>query len=382
MLPMNTFARGAVAAFLWCIAAAAAAAPLQIRSLTMKPPTSAKALPAYAAGWADGSIKMPFVVSDAPAVAARINGSLFIGLMGMAAPARPGESFSPLPDQLPEGTTSQEFQLTRNDDRVLTITFSIEGCGAYCENYDSDFNFDARNGRALALEDLFTPPALDTVARRIGKEREHRYAEQLKNLKKELAMQRKAQAKADEIDDLRQRIELNQECFERERSSPRKAEYLRYVGFSLEGDGMAFRTGRCSNHASRALDDVAEIIVTLTPAELRPLLTPYGRALVLNQGDAPPPASPFGQVLHGKIGAAAVTLQLDRVNSDGSLSGHYFYERYGRMIPLSGKRSGNTLALTEDADGNKAELNLTVRGNAITGQWQGNGKTLPVTLDW
>ena len=380
---MNTFARGgALAVSLWCIAAAVAAAPLQIRSLTMKPPAAAKDLPAYAEGWAEGSIKMPFVVADSPAVAARINGALFLGLMGMAAPAKPGESFSPLAEQLPDGTASQEFQLTRNDDRVLTITFSSEGCGAYCENHDTDYNFDARNGRALALEDLFAPPALSTVAQRIGKERERRYADQLKALKKELATQQKAHAKADEIEDTHQRIELNQECFERERGSPGTAEYLRYVGFSLEGGSVAFRTGRCSNHASRALDDVAEIVVTLTPAELRPLLTPYGRALVLNQGDVPPPASPFGQILHGKIGGAPVTLLLDRENSDGSVTAHYFYDRYGRMIPLSGKRNGNTLALTEDVDGNKAELSLTVRGNAVTGQWQGNGKSLPVALDW
>lgn len=379
---MKTFARGTLAVSWWCFATAVAAAPLQIRSLTMKPPAAAKDLPAYAAGWVDGSIKMPFVVSDSPAVAARINGALFLGQMGMAAPAKPGESFSPLADQLPDGTSSQDFQLARNDDRVLTITFSTEDCGAYCEDHDNDVNFDARNGRALALEDLFTPPALDTVAKRIGKERERRYADQLKDLKKDLAAQKKAHAKADEIEDLQQRIDLNQGCLEGEKEAAHGADTLRYAGFSLEGDGVTFRTGRCSNHASRALDDVGQIIVTMKPSELQPLLTAYGRTLVLKQGDAPPPASPFGQILRGKVGGAAVTLQLDRVNNDGSLTGHYFYDRYGRMIALSGRRSGNTLALTEDADGNKAELSLTVRGNAVTGQWQGNGKTLPVTLDW
>lgn len=379
---MNTFARGALAVSLWCIAAAVAAAPLQIRSLTMKPPATVKELPAYAGGWADGSIKMPFVVSEPPTVAARINTSLFLGLLGMAAPAKPGESFAPLAEQLPEGTSSQEFQLVRNDARVLAITFSTEGCGAYCENYDTTFNFDARNGRALALDDLFTQPAFATVAQRIGKERERLYADQLKTLKKELAAQKRAHAKADDIEDTQQRIELNQGCLEQERGKPHLTDSLRYVGFSLEGDGVAFSTGRCSNHASRALDDVAEITVTLTPAELRPLLTPYGRALVLNQGDVPPPASPFGQVLHGKIGGAAITMMLARLEADGSLSGRYYYDKYGRMIPLSGKRNGNTLALTEDVDGNKAELSLTVRGNAVTGQWQGNGKTVPVALDW
>lgn len=377
---IRMLATGGLCAF---VAQGAAAAPLQVRSLTMTPPATAKDLPAYASGWSEGTIKMPFVISNPPAAGARITASLFVGVMGIAPPAKPGESFSPLPDQLPEGTAAQEFQLTRNDDRVLTIVFSTEGCGAYCESYDQAFNFDARNGRLLAQEDLFVPTSLTAIAHRIGKERERQYTFQLKDLKKQLAAQQKAQAKQDILDDLRQRIEFNQECLEREKGKPRSTESLRYVGFSLEGAGVAFSTSRCSAHVNRALDDVGEIIVTFTPGELRPWLTPYGRTLVLNQGDTPPPASPFGQILHGQIGGAAVTVMLDRVNEDGSLSGRYFYDKYGRLISLSGKRSGNALELTEGStDEDKAQLTLTVRGNAVTGQWQGKGKSVPVALDW
>jgi hypothetical protein len=361
----------------------APAAPLQVRSLTMKPPAAAKDLPAYASGWFENTVKMPFVVSDPPAVGARITASLFVGVMGMAPPAKPGESFSPLPDQLPEGTASQEFQLTRNDERVLTIMFSIEGCGAYCENHDQTYNFDARNGRRLAREDLFTPASQPVIAARIGKARERQYADQLKTLKKELATQQKAQAKPDIIEDLKQRIELNQRCLESEKGQPDAADSLAYADFSLEGEGVTFTTGRCSSHAERALDDVGDIVVRFTPADLRPWLTPYGRALLLKQGDTAAPASPFGQILHGQIGGAAVTVMLDRVNNDGSVTGRYFYDKYGRLIALSGKRSGNTLELTEGStEDDKAQLTLTVRGNALTGQWQGKGKTVPMALDW
>jgi hypothetical protein len=356
------------------------AAPLQIRSMTMKPPAAAKDLPAYASGWADGTVKMPFVVSDPPAVGARITASLFVGQMGMAPPAKPGESFAPLPDQLPQGTASQEFQLTRNDGRGLTITFDIEGCGAYCENYEQVYNFDARNGRLLALEDLFASASLSAVAARIGKDRERSYADQLKRLKKEIAAAKKTPAKA-EVDDLQQRIDLNQECLENEKNKPRDASSLRYARFSLADNGLVLRTERCSNHASRALDDVGDVETKLTTAELAKWLTPYGKSMVLNQGDTPAPASPFGQVLHGQIGGAAVTVVLDRVEGD-SVSGGYFYDKYGRMISLSGKRSGNTLELTEEVDADKAQLTLTVRGTALTGQWQGKGKTLPVAFDW
>jgi hypothetical protein len=381
---IRTLATAGLCTLLTLLAHGASATPLQVRSLTMKPPAAAaKDLPAYASGWFENTVKMPFVVSNPPPVGARITASLFVGVMGMAPPAKPGESFSPLPDQLPEGTASQEFQLIRNDERVLAIAFDIEGCGAYCENYTQVYNFDARHGRLLALEDLFPPASLTTIANRIGKERERQYVNQLKDLKKQLAAQQKAHAKQDAIDDLQQRIEFNQECLEGEKGKPRSTESLRYTGFSLEGEGVAFNTPRCSAHVNRALDDVSDIVVTFTPADLRPLLTPYGRALVLKQADAPPPASPFGQILHGQIGGAAVTVMLDRVGSDGSVKGRYFYDKYGRLISLSGKRSGNALELTEGStDEDKAQLTLTVRGNALTGQWQGKGKTVPVALDW
>ena len=53
--------------------------------------------------------------------------------------------------------------------------------------------------------------------------------------------------------------------------------------------GLVLSVGRCSNHASRALDDVGEIAVTIAATALKTSLTPYGRAVVLQQGDALPP---------------------------------------------------------------------------------------------
>lgn len=368
----------ALAAPFVCFASLAVAAPLQVRSLTMKAPS--EGLPASASGWADGSVKMPFISSDPVTVGARITALLFVSHMGMAPPTRPGDSFAPQPDQLPEGTASQEFEVTRNDARVLTIAFDIEGCGAYCESYRQLYSFDARNGRLLALEELLTPGSLSAVAEQVGRDRAQRYAAQLQGLKRDLAAAQKSHAAVDVIDDLQLRIDLNQECLEREQGRPRDAASLRFARFSLPSNGLVLHTERCSNHATRALDDVGDVDTSLSAADLTKWLTPYGKALVLGQGDAPPPASVFGQLLRGKVGSAAVTLQLDLVNSDDSLSGRYFYERYARVIPLQGKRSGNTLTLTEEADGKKAELTLTVRGDSITGHWQGNGKTLPVVL--
>jgi hypothetical protein len=360
----------------------AAGAPLPIRSLTMKPPADAKDLGPTAAGWAEGSVKMPFVDAEGP-VARRINDALFLTVLNVAAPVKPGASFTPPVGQLPEGTATQDFEASRNDGRVLTINISAEGCGAYCENYDVDYNFDARTGRLLALEDLIRPTAFAALARRMNQESRRLYTQQLKSLRQELAAARKKRPPAaDEIENLQQRIELNEGCLGEGGEGRWRADGLDYLGLSLAKPGLTLRAGRCSNHASRALDDVGDIVLTLPPSELAPLLNDYGRALILQQGDAGPPASPFGQVLHGRIGNAPVTLRLDRVNANGSVSGQYFYDRYRQLISLNGRLEGDRLSLSETVEDKQATLTLQQRGTALTGQWQGGERRLPVSLAW
>jgi hypothetical protein len=362
---------------------AAAADLLQVRSMPMKVPSLVKDLPAMAASWADGGIAMPYVVGQPAAVAARINHALFFGQMAMPAPAQFGPGFTPLPEQLPHGTASQEFELARHDDRVLSIKFNVEGCGAYCENYEVSYSFDARNGYALDLRDLLTPAGQAAASRRVVEHRKRLYGEQVKSLKKELAAQRKRGEPAEAIKDTEDRIELNEGCLDYEQAADRAKDILTYARFSLEGGGLVLKTGRCSNHALRALDDVADVETVLTPKELATWLTPYGKTMVLGQGGAPPPASPFGQVLHGKVAGVPVTMMLRRQGDGVSVTGDYVYDKYGRMISVRGTRDANSLELTEGStQDDEARMTLTLCGTGLSGQWQGKGKTLPVTLDW
>lgn len=351
--------------------------------MPMKVLAQAKDLPAWSTSWADGGITMPYVVGQPAVVASRINQALFFGQMGMPAPAQFGPGFTPLPEQLPEGTASQEFELLRHDDRVLSLKFTVEGCGAYCEGYDLYYSFDARNGYLLDLRDLLTPAGHAAAARRVVEDRKRRYAERIKSQKKELAEQRKRGVSAEGLKDMEERIPFTQECLDYEQRPDRATNLLDYAKFRLEGGGIVLWTERCSNHALRALDDVADVETALAPKDLATWLTAYGKTMVLGQGDTPPPASPFGQVLRGKIAGAPVTMRLDRLHGSGTLTGVYVYDKYGRTITLRGQVTGNSVELTEgNSEEDKATLTLTQRGTALTGQWQGKGKTAPVALDW
>lgn len=383
---MKTTTRGVLpaglSALLLLSTQAVAADLLEVRAMPMKVPAQAKDLPAMAASWADGGITMPYVVGQPANVASRINQVLFFGQMGLPAPAQFGPGFTPLPEQLPDGTASQEFELARHDGRVLAIKFTVEGCGAYCEGYEVFYHFDVRNGYAMDLRDLLTPAGRAAASRLVVEHRKRLYTEQIKSLKKEAADKRKQGLQADALQDIEDRIPLNQECLKYEQRADRATTLLDYAKFRLEDSGIVLWTERCSNHAQRALDDVADVETPLAPKDLAAWLTPYGKAIVLGQGDALPPASPFGQVLRGKIAGAPVTMALSRPH-DGSLTGAYVYDKYGRTIPLRGKIVGNAVEMTEgEKEEDQATLTLTLRGTALTGQWQGKGKKVPVALDW
>ncbi|MFO1336926.1 MAG: hypothetical protein U1F53_01605 [Burkholderiaceae bacterium] len=363
---------------------AAGAAPLSVRILTYEPPAEVdESVSMWATDWANGSVKMPFVESrETPAVAERINAALFLGVMETPAPARPAAAFHLPKGQWPQGTASQDVEVVRNDARVLSIVLTAEGCGAYCETYSQHHNFDVRSGRALALDDLLTPTGLSALTAEVARARQSAYTRQLKTLQQERAAAQR-RGHRDELDDLDDRIALNKDCLEGERHSPRQPDDVRQASFSLPvAGGMALSTARCSNHASRALDDVGEVTVTVPAGQLRPWLSPYGHAVVLGDGDAPPPATLFGQVLRGRIGTAPVTLLLERPQANGSVVGRYCYDKYRQPIRLSGRREGTQLRLDEGEGEPSATLRLAWGAHGLAGQWVGGGKTLPVQLDW
>lgn len=85
-----------------------------------------------------------------------------------------------------DGTESQQFTVSRNDGRLLTIAFDSEGCGAYCENYSTYYSFDLQDGTVLTAANLFTPAGLQTLTVRLRQEQITRYTQQLATLGKEL----------------------------------------------------------------------------------------------------------------------------------------------------------------------------------------------------
>ena len=320
--------------------------------------------------------KFPFVQSEDTRLATRINHWLFLETFEIPAPARAADGLRGVDPQTWQSMPGLGYTVLRNDARVLSLRIEGEGCGAYCEDFAYAHAFDATTGRHLEAADLFTPQGLQAIVGKIG-------ASNAATLRKEIASLKKARKTprpkdGPSVDDLEAAIGLYEDCL----SSRADAEYRKIAGagrMEIEAGAVLFAQDRCSNHAMRALDDIGDFSTRIPASQLGPWLTGYGRTLLLGEGNAPAPTSPFGQVLRGTIdGKLPVTLRLPPIGDGQQVNAVYFYDRYRTPIPVSGPYKDGVLTLDEPES--KAQLRLKSEGLALRGEWISGQKTLPLVL--
>ncbi|MBU1360475.1 MAG: hypothetical protein KKC85_12085 [Gammaproteobacteria bacterium] len=332
----------------------------------------------------DGAIKMPFVTGGAVGVAGRINDSVWRDMLdGLPAPSTPGRTFTPPPDRLPQGTISLDYTtrfIPKTQPRLLSLAFSGEGCGAYCEDYSVDWTFDLRDGRKLVLGDLLTPEGFAAVGRQVDGERRSAYGQQVRKLR--AALRSLGKHKIDD-EDLAERLALNEDCLKQVDSSPTAPKRLLAESFKIDGrGGIVMSRGRCSNHAMRALDDVGDLSIPIAAAPLKPMLTAYGRAVVRAEGDAPPPPDNIdGRELHGRLGNMAITMKLEPFQDGVETRGWYAYDKYRTPIALAVRKDGDDVQAVEQTTG-RGRFDLTPAGASLAGTWSDKDerKELPVVL--
>ncbi len=347
---------------LLCLAVTLQAAPLTVKQITYK-----------------GT--MPYVQSDNAKLAQRINNSLFLEMLELPAPARLQDGLKE--KQVQEGISpiaDITFEVGRNDERILALSVGAEGCGAYCENYTTFFNFDAATGRRVVAEDIFTTVGGAKLFKQLNAARLARVKAEIAKTRKEAKAENgKPQSKEDQ-ETFSNKIEMYQRCIAA-MTDPEMAKYwnLGSDKMKIGSDAITFVRGRCSNHALRALDDIDDMDNAFPIKDLTPHLSVYGNALLLGGGNAVPGGGPFNQVLVGKVGQSPITIRLGPRNSDDSVSGIYYYDRYRTPIALFGKLSGGVLTLEESDSKDKVlpVIRVTISGESLKGSWIGSGKQVP-----
>ncbi|MBC3883021.1 hypothetical protein H8K35_16615 [Undibacterium sp. LX40W] len=324
-------------------------------------------------------ITMPFFSSSKTDIASYINDKLFIGQLEMLAPTRWKPFFGDADGTSVTGIENQSFTVSRLDQKVITVDFDTEYCGAYCEASNYFYNFETQSGRYIVLSELVTKPGAQEILRRLKAEKIRQYRDQLRQLRLERKniSPKRTKSQQDEIADIEDRIALNTQCLNDSQaslSSMTSVEALTYLRYKLLDKELMILSSRCSNHASRALDDVGEISVNISYDSLRPHLSKYGQALLF-EGNVTLENTVISQVLRGKLGNNAITMVIQADTKD-TVSAIYFYDKYRKAISLFGSGQNGMFELIErNEDGQEqAKFQLKTSGTNVYGYWLGKSK--------
>lgn len=143
--------------------------------------------------------------------------------------------------------------------RWLSLDFSGEACGAYCEEFTHTRVFDLRDGRQLSLGDLLTVKGFTDVGRRVDAQRQRAYRQQLRLLQ---VAQKNAKGLQDSETDDADRLALNKACLKRVAAEPSTPESARSCGCRKCSDCRRWdlpaslsSSSRCGRHVAGVLSN-------------------------------------------------------------------------------------------------------------------------------
>ncbi len=337
-------------------------------------------------------VTMPFVRSDAtPDVAARINAVLYVSTLRIPPPIRAGQAVA-LPDDWP-ADEGLGFDVLRNDDRLLSVSITTEDCGSHCIETTTILHFDVRTGQRVLLGDVLTVDGERQVQHDWGEAGVTAYADGLARLPPQ-----PADANNDEDEDappapppppIRDPIDLKEDpggdehrmffesCksgWEQMRDRPLGENTGENFELPVEG-GLSLFQPPClaGPWRARLTSDVLPQNISLSAAQLAPLLSPYGRALLLRRPAAASTGRLLGHVLVGKLGNDTVTLVFDEFGCGAT----WFRERERQPMTMSGKHCGPDVSLSS-GDGISVELHRD--GGRLVGTWQDKSGAQPATF--
>lgn len=352
-------------------ASAPHAAALEVTTLTQAAP--GKKTPA--------ARQFPFVSSASADVAARINNQLFIDTFEVLAPARASDGLREVSAQMWQSRPVIDFKVQRNDGRIFSVALASEGCGAYCESNTIAHAFDAASGRHLDIADIFTPAGRAALAKEVKAANLAAIQAEISRLKNDKTKGPGGKKHASS-EDSATALKMYEDCAQ-QRQSPDYGSAMETRAMQIQAQTVVFSMERCSNHALQALDELGDFSLRFAPDKLAPWLSAYGRYLLLGEAASfAEPTAPWGQVFHGNMGGKLpVTVYVGAINPDGSVGGHYFYDRHRKPIALFGRFDAGTLTLTETDSQDKLQprLVLTPLGKELRGRWEG-ATTLDITL--
>ena len=168
------------------------------------------------------------------------------------------------------------FEIIRNDDRVLSVAVSAEGCGAYCEYFTVHRNYDGGTGRVIEVTDLFTPEGMTILCDSLLREKRKEIGDYLAMIRDPERRKEPEEGEYLEADEeyFNETVSLYEGCLEW--NDTLEPEYL---DVAFGGSHILITLGRCSAHWNRAMDELWTFEYEVDPLLWQHHLNDYGREL-------------------------------------------------------------------------------------------------------
>ena len=198
----------------------------------------------------------------------------------------------------------------------VEVGISAEFCGAYCEGFNKTFVFDIYSGQLVTLIDLFAAEGMKGLQKKIIANNKKRIEPYLKNPPAE-----------NDPEYFDGEYFLYKTCYE---DLDKYYNLDEGTSFNITDGTISIIQGRCSNHASRAMDEVGRFVNKFTFKELEPYLSGEGKKYLSDHQYQLSSIKTSSKVFHGKV---ANKYPITIISRKGGYWA-YWYDKYRTPIEL------------------------------------------------
>jgi len=162
------------------------------------------------------------------------------------------------------------FEIHRIDRFIFSISISAEGCGAYCEYFTANYNYDLRTGKRIKMASLFTQAGLQFISDSVLSFKKLTLKNKINETKDTL----KINMDSTEKNYYRDMLDLYETCLEKTDEFT-----VEDIPCYINKNEIIFILDRCSVHYNRNLDELGDFIIPFQIKRLK-FLSNYGKKLL------------------------------------------------------------------------------------------------------
>ena len=267
----------------------------------------------------------------------------------------------------------QDFEASYLNPKVLEVVLYVEQ--SYCTGMGLDWftsidYFDVIDGEKIELADLFSVYGL----RSLKMEAVHEMRSQLQGYIKEIRDEvraMKSEPNEQDIQFLLDQSDLYQSCLKYTDTSE-----FQYYQYKITSDSITFKRNKCYwNETGRSLDEKSVPQVKFSLENLAPLLSSFGKELLLESGQTSTNPSLKNKLFKGYIGGKYPVKAIVKESGE-RLEIVYWYEKVKQTLLWEGEYNNDNYLLKERVyydDDSEPIADVTINFIRSNGRWTANG---------